>query len=358
MRGRDCTLGDLNARRADTVRDLGEFGLIARLLPLLRASGPEPLVGAGDDAAAWEQPAAVVVASADALVEGIHFDLALTTWEDLGWKALAVNLSDLAAMGAAPAWALVTLGVRPETPLAGVEGLYRGLAAVGRRYGCRVAGGDTVAVRHETLIGVTVLGSVPPDEGASLLRRNGGRPGDRLAVTGVLGAAAAGLHVLRRPEGVPEGLAAALAEAHRRPHPQLEAGRILRLAGVRCAMDVSDGLLADAAKLGAASGAGVRIAAPALPLHPGVRAAFPERALAWGAAGGEDYQLLFAASAETMARARRELAAAGIAAAEIGELTAEPGAVRLLDGAGRDVRLAAAGWDHFAPDPPGPATAR
>jgi thiamine-monophosphate kinase len=176
-------------------------------------------------------------------------------------------------------------------------------------------------------------------------------------VTGVLGASAAGLHVLRRPDGVPPDLAAELAAAHRRPQPQVEAGHILRLAGVRCAMDVSDGLLADAAKLGAASGAGVRIAAPSLPLHPGVRAAFPERVLAWGAAGGEDYELLFAAPAATMARARRELAAAGIAATEIGELTAGPGAVRLLDGDGRDVPLPDAGWDHFAPDPPGTAPA-
>src|SRR4029078_12598861 len=97
---RDCTLGDLNARHGDTVRDLGEFGLIARLLPLLDASGPPALVGAGDDAAAWEQPAAVVVASADALVEGVHFDLTLTSWADLGWKSLAVDLSDLGDMGA------------------------------------------------------------------------------------------------------------------------------------------------------------------------------------------------------------------------------------------------------------------
>lgn len=343
------------------MRDLGEFGLIARLLPLLEASGPQPLVGAGDDAAAWEQPAAVLVASSDALVEGIHFDLALTSWEDLGWKSLAVNLSDLAAMGATPGWALVTLGVRPDAPVAGVEDLYRGLAAAGARYGCRVAGGDTVAVRHETLIGVTVLGSVPPDEGDTLLRRDRGRPGDRLAVTGTLGASAAGLHALRHPGGLPDALLAPLADAHRRPLPQVAAGRALRLAGVRCAMDVSDGLLADAAKLGAASGAGVRLAAGRLPLDPGVRAAYPQRALAWAAAGGEDYQLLFAAPPQTMDRARRTLGEAGVAVTEVGALTDAAGAVHLLDEAGRAVALDGAGWDHFSPNPaapPAPAPGR
>ena len=338
------------------MRDLGEFGLIARLLPLLDASGPPALVGAGDDAAAWEQPAAVVVASADALVEGVHFDLALTSWADLGWKSLAVNLSDLAAMGATPQWALVTLGVRPDAPVAGLEDLYRGLAAVGARYGCRVAGGDTVGVRHETLIGVTVLGAVPSGEGGTLLRRDRGRPGDRLAVTGTLGASAAGLHALRHPGDLPAALLAPLAAAHRRPLPQVAAGQALRRAGVRCAMDVSDGLLADAAKLGAASGAGVRLAAGRLPLDPGVRAAFPQRALAWAAAGGEDYQLLFAAPPQTMVGARRALGDAGVAATEVGVLTDQPGTVQLLDEDGREVVLGDAGWDHFAPAPapPGP----
>ena len=338
------------------MRDLGEFGLIARLLPLLDASGPPALVGAGDDAAAWEQPAAVVVASADALVEGVHFDLALTSWADLGWKSLAVNLSDLAAMGATPQWALVTLGVRPDAPVAGLEDLYRGLAAVGARYGCRVAGGDTVGVRHETLIGVTVLGALPSGEGGTLLRRDRGRPGDRLAVTGTLGASAAGLHALRHPGDLPAALLAPLAAAHRRPLPQVAAGQALRRAGVRCAMDVSDGLLADAAKLGAASGAGVRLAAGRLPLDPGVRAAFPQRALAWAAAGGEDYQLLFAAPPQTMDGARRALGDAGVAATEVGVLTDQPGTVQLLDEDGREVVLGDAGWDHFAPAPapPGP----
>jgi thiamine-monophosphate kinase len=333
------------------VRDLGEFGLIARLLPLLGDAGPQPLLGAGDDGAAWEQPAAVLVATTDALVQGVHFDLALTSWEDLGWKALAVNLSDLAAMGATPAWALVSLALPAETEVESVEALYLGLARMGREGGCRVVGGDTVGARHEIVLGVTALGSLPAGEGETLLRRDRARPGDRIAVTGTLGASAAGLYALRHPESAAPETRAALAAAHRRPLPQLVAGRLLRGAGVRCAMDVSDGLLADTAKLCAASGVGARLSADRLPVHPLVRAAYPERALELAATGGEDYQLLCAAPPETMARALESLAGAGVPAAEIGTVTHHPGEVRLLDGAGRDVPLAGAGWDHFAPPP-------
>jgi thiamine-monophosphate kinase len=345
------------------VAGVGEFGLIARLVPLLAgagpAGGPPPLLGPGDDAAAWEQPAAVLVATTDTLVEGIHFDLSLprplpasgpsTPWEDLGWKALAVNLSDLAAMGAEPACALISLALRPETPVAGVEALYRGLASLARRAGCRVLGGDTVGARHEQVIGVTVIGTVPAGEGDTLLRRDRGRPGDRLAVTGVLGASAAGLYALQHPGSAPPEAAAALALAHLHPEPQLEAGRRLRRAGVRCAMDVSDGLLADAGKLCAASGVGARIEATRLPIDPAVRAAFPERALEWAAGGGEDYQLLFAAAPEVMAEARRLLGGAGIPATEIGGLSDRRGEVRLVDADGRDVSPPSSGWDHFAP---------
>jgi thiamine-monophosphate kinase len=345
-----------------TVGDVGEFGLIDRLVPLLAGAGPEgappPLLGPGDDAAAWEQPAAVLVASTDTLVEGIHFDLSLprspsdagelTPWEDLGWKALAVNLSDLAAMGAEPACALVSLALRPETPVAGVEALYRGMASLAHRAGCRILGGDTVGARHEHVIGITVVGTVPAGEGGTLLRRDRGRPGDRLAVTGVLGTSAAGLFALQHPGSASSEAEAALARAHLRPEPQLEAGRCLRRAGVRCAMDVSDGLLADTAKLCAASGVGARVEATRLPLDPVVRAAYPERALEWAAGGGEDYQLLFAAPSEVMARARLRLAAAGVPATEIGGLTDRPGEVCLVDAVGRDVTPPTSGWDHFA----------
>jgi thiamine-monophosphate kinase len=166
-------------------------------------------------------------------------------------------------------------------------------------------------------------------------------------VTGCLGASAAGLYALQHPGSASEEVRRALASEHCRPQPQLIAGQILRRAGVRCAMDVSDGLLADLGKLCAASQTGAEVRASALPLHPLAVEAYPERALGWAAGGGEDYQLLFAAAPAVMERALAALDDAGVSATEIGILRATPG-VRLVDAAGCDVLLETRGWDHFA----------
>jgi thiamine-monophosphate kinase len=284
------------------------------------------------------------------LVEGIHFDLALTTWHDLGWKSLAVNLSDVAAMGAAPSFALVSIGLPGEVAVDDVEALYKGMHTLAAASGCVVAGGDTVATGGDVVINVALLGHVPMDEEATLLRRSAGQPGDLVAVTGVLGASAAGLYALQHPESAAPAVRDVLADAHRRPRPQLAAGQLLRKTGVRCAMDISDGLLADLGKLCAASGTGgvmgAAVRAQALPMHPAVVDAYPDRALAWAAGGGEDYQLLFCAPPPVMERALAGLAEAGTRATPIGELTAGS-RVRLLGPGGEDQTPATRGWDHF-----------
>jgi thiamine-monophosphate kinase len=187
---------------------------------------------------------------------------------------------------------------------------------------------------------------VAPEERGTLLRRDAGRAGDVVAVTGVLGASAAGLHALQHPAAAPRRVWQALAKEHVRPQPQLAAGVALRAAGVRCAMDVSDGLVADLGKLCAASGVGARIEIERLPLHPAAVAAFPERAREWAASGGEDYQLLFCAHEPEMGRALAALTTQGIQATAIGRLTEERG-VLVLDDRGAEVRLASGGWDHF-----------
>jgi thiamine-monophosphate kinase len=342
-----------------TLREAGEFGLISLLAQTLGgapgshpAPGDQPapgralLLGIGDDAAAWEQAPATVVATTDMLVEGIHFDFALTGWRDLGWKALAVNLSDVAAMGAQAEWALVSLGLRPATSTADVAALYQGLRDLAAQAGCTVAGGDTVSVRADTVLNVVVLGSVPAGEAPTLLRRDRGRPGDIVAVTGSLGGSAGGLRALRagldsRAPGV-----AGLVETHRRPQPRLAAGWALRQAGVRCAMDISDGLLADLGRLCAASGCGADVQSSALPLHPALAHVFPDEAVALAAGGGEDYELLVAAPPDVLAAARAALAGSGLALTAVGRLTGEPG-VRLRDDAGRELALPHRGWDHF-----------
>jgi len=329
---------------------VGEFGLIERLAAVLsRGSHGGPLgllAGIGDDAAVWQQERAALVATTDMLVEGVHFDLSLTTWYDLGWKALAVNLSDVAAMGAAPSYAFVSLALRRDVTVWEVEALYEGMRTLAEQAGCAVAGGDTVAVPRDQVINVAVLGHVPYDEAATLLRRDRGRPGDVVAVTGVLGASAAGLYALQHPDPFRKLEQEILVDDHLRPQPQLEAGQLIRQAGVRCAMDVSDGLLADLGKLCQASGVGARVRAHELPLSPVAVELYPERALGWAAGGGEDYQLLFCAPPDVMAAAAQAVQATGLRITAIGQLEAPPG-VRLVNESGREVPVASRGWDHF-----------
>lgn len=338
-----------------TLREMGEFGLIERLSQIA-GPGHGLLVGIGDDAAAWIQDEACLVLTTDMLVEGVHFDLALTGWRDLGWKALAVNLSDVAAMGAAPRLAFVSLGVPADTGVEDVTLLYEGMAELVRRAGCTIAGGDTVSAPAGAVINVVVLGTIPRDEADTVLRRDRGRPGDVVAVTGHLGASAAGLVALRAAAAGTGGMAGhdPLVDAHRRPEPRLEAGKALRRVGVRCAMDVSDGLLADLEKLCRASGCGAQVDAAAVPVHPEVRRRYAGEALSLAVGGGEDYELLFAGPEPIVLDACTALAGAGTPASPIGRLTGDAGVVRLVDPQGRDVAVPRRGWDHFAdPDRPG-----
>jgi thiamine-monophosphate kinase len=274
----------------------GEFELIALFTRALPRAGRGIVVGPGDDAAVLRPPPGEdLVATVDAVVAGVHFD-DRSAPADVGWKALAVNLSDLAAMGARPLAALVALGLPREIGTATLRGLARGLGACARRHRIAVVGGN-VTRAPSLSVTVTALGAVP--EGRAVLRA-GARAGDLVAVTGTLGDAALGL--------VP-GAKAALARRQRRPTPRVAAG--LALAGhVRAAIDVSDGLVQDLGHLCAASGVGARIGAADLPLSPAYRRAARRLAdpLGPALAGGEDYELVVAIPPALLAAAR---AAAG-----------------------------------------------
>ena len=205
---------------------VGEFGLIGRLAAVLGpGEGDSLLLGIGDDAAVWRPTAeCLTVATADSLVEGVHFDLATTSWIDLGWKALAENLSDIAAMGCRPRYALIGLGLPAETELDQVEALYAGLRECGAAFGCRVVGGDTARC-PQVVIHVSVLGESTPAWGDDqpILTRSTARPGDLVAVTGPLGASAAGLRLLQEQATI-ELEDEVLVLSHRRPQPRIDAG--------------------------------------------------------------------------------------------------------------------------------------
>jgi thiamine-monophosphate kinase len=312
---------------------LGEFELIREFTRALPLRGEGVLLGVGDDAAVLAPPPGeALVATVDAVVEGVHFDGRFTP-EDVGWKALAVNLSDLAAMGARPLWALVALGFPRETPAARLLGVARGAGACARDHRIAVVGGN-VSRASELSVTVTVVGAVP--EGRAL-RRDGARPGDLLLVTGTLGDAALGL----RP-----GAPAALARRQRRPTPRLPLGRAL-LGIARAAIDLSDGLVQDLGHLCEASRVGAELEAAALPLSDAYlraqRGAPDPLAPALG--DGEDYELLVAVPHARLREAHAAARATRTPLAVIGRVVQGRG-VRVLAPDGSDLPLPA-GHDHL-----------
>jgi thiamine-monophosphate kinase len=278
-----------------TVSDLGEHALLARLLARLPRPGAHILVGPGDDAAVIETGRRTrLVLTTDALVEGVHFSPRWCSPADVGHKALAVNLSDLAAMGAIPRWALVSLALPPTYDVESAEALMSGLADHARAHGVSVAGGNITRSPHGLVVDVTAGGEV---SSRKWLSRDGGRPGDELWVSGTLGAARAGLEILRDgPAADPEF--EPCAQRHRRPVPRIRLGvAMARTGAARAAIDLSDGLADAVRQLASASGCGARVDAAAVPVEPGARAWWTRAGHdpAIGAVhGGEDYELLFA----------------------------------------------------------------
>jgi len=326
-----------------------EFRLIDRLRERTAQNRGDVSLGIGDDAALLAVPPGMELATAiDTLVEGVHF-LPGTAPADLGWKALAVNLSDLAAMGATPAWALLALtlpgAMAAEARIAFVDGFADGFAALAAPQRLALVGGDTT--RGPLAVSVAVHGFVPP--GQALLR-SGARPGDAVLVTGTLGDAAAGLQLARHPAhgAVEPARAAFLAGRLHRPTPRLAAGLALRGRASAC-VDVSDGLLADLGHLCEASGAGAEIDAALLPRSPALLAAFDGAAARdFALAGGDDYELCFTVPAAGVADVQADLARLGCGATRIGCIVEGRG-VRVRGEDGAWLETPRRGWDHFDP---------
>jgi thiamine-monophosphate kinase len=333
---------------AGTLAEIGERGLVARLRRRLPAPGPEVLIGIGDDAAAVAWRAGTLLLTTDTLLEGVHFRRTTATLRDIGAKAIAVNASDIAAMGGEPCYALLALAVPPSLAVAEVDELYAGIADMAQRHGVTVVGGDTCAASSGVVLSVTLVGRV---EGAPL-RRSGARPGDAILVTGMLGAAAAGLAVLERGAGaVPRASADAVVRPHRVPTPRVREGQLIHASGWATAMiDLSDGLATDLGHIAAESHVGARIEVAALPLDDatrGVARALGVDPLHWALSGGEDYELLFTATpGRALELARLVTDRTGTPVHRIGEVRPPGEGVRFLDGHGRP-HVADPGFDHF-----------
>jgi thiamine-monophosphate kinase len=301
----------------------GEFAAIARMAAALPPAPPGE-TWIGDDAAVVATPAGALLLAADTVVAGVHADLSLTSLEDLGWKALVANVSDVAAMGGEAERAVVSVAGPRGTDL---DALYRGLGEAAAAYRCPVVGGDLVSC-PTVVVTVAITGSV---KGQPVLR-SGARAGDFIWVTGPLGGAAAGLRLLRRPgtgSGVATQMVAARVADHARPRASVAEGTAARLGGATAMIDVSDGFAADLGHVADASGVGVD-----LDDVPVADAATEDEALG----GGEDYRLVFTAADVEAVEAAFEGLPPPV---RVGRCVADAGVRRL-----RGRALTAAGWEH------------
>lgn len=326
-----------------TLKELGEFGLIHRIVPR-SGSGRGVTLGIGDDAAAViPTPGLETLITADMLVEGVHFDLTLTTPLELGAKSLAVNLSDIAAMGAVPRFTLLSLAIPPTFSLELLDPFLDGFTSMAQRHGVTLVGGDTCSSRAGFVISVTLMGEQRSDR---IIRRSGAIPGDRIYVTGTVGDSALGLTLLRRGERNGGAIIRHLA-----PLPRNEAGQLLAEGGMATAMiDISDGLAADLGHILTQSGRGATLFLDRLPLSQEYRDRVPALAddlFALALSGGEDYELLFTAPADRQEEIRSLSAAVGLPMTDIGEITAASGLL-FLSPDGSPYTPTSRGFDHFS----------
>ena len=312
-----------------------EFDLIARIRQRVAARG-DVVLGIGDDCALLLPPPGMQLAvTMDALNVGVHFPPD-TAPADIGWKALAVNLSDLAAMGAQPAWGTLSLSLSQGDP-GFVDAFFDGFFALAAQHGFALVGGDTT--RGPLSIAITAHGLVEPGRA---LRRDGARVGDDIWVSGTLGDAAGALRQWQAGAAISPVLQARLD----RPTPRVALGLALRGIASSC-IDVSDGLLADLAHICRASGVGAEVDVDALPASDALRAAFdPDTRRVLQAAGGDDYELCFTVPVTAAAALGEALAEAGTGATRIGTITAATGVRPVLAGAAWSAP--ATGWQHFA----------
>lgn len=326
------------------LKSLGEFGLIDLIKQdtIVDSEGIE--LGIGDDAAAfWPAPGRLQLLTADMMVETVHFDLQwISPWQ-LGYKSLAVNISDIAAMGGRPRQAAVSLALPQHSTIEFVAELYAGMKSIGREYGVNIIGGDTVSSPGPIVINITLTGDVAA---TGMIRRSGARPGDLVIVTGCLGDSAAGLAWLAAKN--PAVQEARLAAAHQTPKPQVLLGQAAAAAGATAMDDISDGLASEANEIANASQVGIILYADQIPLSKELQS-FAVRngynGLDFALYGGEDYQLLFTMPPQ----AARDFLRLEISKTcrVIGEVCLER-QVTLITGNGSITAIKPKGYNHFS----------
>ncbi len=331
------------------ISQIGEEELINLISHNVELDQKEVLAGIGDDAAVTRSRGdRLMLTTKDMLVEGVHFLSNLITPWQLGRKALAVNISDIAAMGGTPRHVITAVGFPPETKLNVVEEIYRGIKDLCRIHSLNLMGGDTVRSPKGIIISITVIGEVKEE---NLVLRSGASPGDYIGVTGELGASAAGLDLLLKKYEASSGWAQELIQAHLEPSLRLKESKLLAEKGLATSMiDLSDGLLKDLGEITGSSRVGARIHLEKIPLHPAVLVAsqiVEKDAMSYAVTGGEDYELLFTISPEKYDDFKGERHGVDSKFTVIGKITSPEEGLKILDEEGKERDFFQKGFSHF-----------
>lgn len=333
------------------VREIGEFGLIGRISGMVGEQATGVVGAIGDDVAVLDTSGPeYLLATCDIQVEGVHFTRRAITPYQLGRKAVAINVSDIAAMGGDPRWALVSLAIPGSTEVGYVDELYRGMREQAALAGASIVGGNLSRMESIIVVDFTLLGLVAPER---LTLRSTARAGDAVLITGSPGESRAGLELIRRQDlAVSSSCRQKLLERHLCPQPRLVEGQLLARSGqITSMIDVSDGVIGDLCHICKSSGKGAEIEAASLPVSPAICEAAQAAgadSLEWVLSGGEDYELMFTSSPEAVPGLRKMLLdETGTSCAQIGRITTEIGEVwvRLADG--KRIAPSVKGWDHF-----------
>ncbi|MBN1375040.1 MAG: thiamine-phosphate kinase [Dehalococcoidia bacterium] len=329
------------------VFEIGEFGLIEKIAALIKNksnrnadSWKSLLIGVGDDTAAWKSSERIELITTDILVEGTHFRLSYTGWYDLGWKSVAINVSDIYAMGGKPQHALVSLAMPGLREVANVLEMYEGMIDMCNKYGIAIAGGN-ISSAENVVINIVLTGVAENN----LMTRSSAKAGDLIAVFGYPGLSAAGLKAIKDPLNMDADSLKLFKQAHLHPEPRLDSGAMLAACGVKTAIDISDGLHSDLGHICEASSVSAVVNSQALPAHPQLKRQFPKEYIDMILTGGEDYELLFTAPRRVMDKVIKAIHPAPTI---IGEITSgKRGDIVILDDSGILIIVDSRGWDHY-----------
>lgn len=331
------------------IGEIGEFGLIGKMAAKLPPLSGNVIRGIGDDTAVLRyEPEHSLLMTTDMLIEDIHFSLKYASYRAVGWKALAVNVSDIAAMGGTPTYAVVALAVPPHTTVTEIEELYAGIGECAGVYGVDVVGGDTVKSTGGLAVNITLLGTV---EDGKAVFRSGASPGDVIMVTGNLGHSAAGLHVLNNSlDGIPGEMEEEVRHSHLCPSARLREGQVLGRSGSITSMnDISDGLASEVLEICEAGGTGCELYTDTIPFSAATARVAGTAGIdpvEWALYGGEDFELVFTVKPQNIEQVKAMLQDKGCSPVVVGKILDKAEGCSLLNN-GKRTALKPGGYNHF-----------